>query len=354
MKRNLRKLSIVAGRIGWNGFVALFVALGVQTTLAQSSDVNFPTPLSSNKLSGTIKARDIGDNRLTTHYFVFNGTQGDLFVNVVAKNLDADIDVFAADGLIPLTKMVVASDAQANETGRLIYLRKPEKLILRVQGRSPNDLPATYQISFGGGFAAISGQENPDAPVVDSSVSGEVAVNSVGTILPNQPKKEVARTEPQKPAETVSEGKRPSEEVSKPVEAAKPEAPKEAEERSAAEATRTRERKAKRRPKVVVTETVEPKAEAAAKPSKKKAEKRPRRTAKKEKKPEPPKAETAPPVDPLANVKLVILFKSGEKVEIGMPDLMKFTVDRGQLLVIRKTGSIDRYSMLDVAKVTIE
>src|SRR5690606_21166659 len=149
-------------------------------------------------------------------------------------------------------------------------------------GRSPNDLPATYQISFGGGFAAITGQESPDAPVVESAVSGEVAVNSVGTILPNQPKKEAARTEPQKPAETVSEARRPSEEGSKSVESVKPEAPKEAEEKPA-EATRARERRTKRRPKVVVTETVEPRAEAAAKPSKKKAEKRPRRTAKKEK-----------------------------------------------------------------------
>ncbi|MBV6497083.1 MAG: hypothetical protein DYH05_12935 [Acidobacteria bacterium ACB1] len=350
MKRNLRKLSIAAGRIGWTAFAALFVALGIQTAFAQSSDVNFPTPLSSNKLNGTIKARDIGDNRLTTHYFVFNGTQGDLFVNVVAKNLDADIDVFAADGLIPLTKMVVASDAQANETGRLIYLRKPEKLILRVQGRSPNDLPATYQISFGGGFAAITGQDAPDAPVVESAVSGEVAVNSVGTILPQQPKKEAARTEP--PKAEIASTKEPVEAESKPVESDRREESKPSVEK--AKTTPTTERRSKRRPKVVVTETIEPKAEVAAKPAKKKAEKRPRRTAKKEEKPEPPKAETVPPVDPLANVKLVILFKSGEKVEIGMPDLMKFTVDRGQLLVIRKTGSIDRYSMLDVAKVTIE
>lgn len=350
MKRNLRKLSRVAGRFGWTAFVALFVALGVQTTLAQSSDVNFPTPLSSNKLNGTIKARDIGDSRLTTHYFVFNGTQGDLFVNVVAKNLDADIDVFAADGLIPLTKMVVASDAQANETGRLIYLRKPEKLILRVQGRSPNDLPATYQISFGGGFATISGQDSPDAPVVDSTVSGEVAVNSVGTILPQQPKKEVARTEP--PKTETANAKEPAEAESKPGESDKRKESKASAEK--AEVTRPKERKAKRRAEVVVTDAVEPKKEVAEKAPEKKAEKRPRRTAKKEKKPEPPKAETPPPVDPLANVKLVILFKSGEKIEIGMPDLMKFTVDRGQLLVIRKTGSIDRYSMLDVAKVTIE
>lgn len=351
--RNLCKLSFLARRIGAASAFGLFLMFGAQAVFSQSSDVNFPTPLASNKLSGTIKARDIGDNRLTTHYFVFNGTQGDLFVNVVAKNLDADIDVFSADGMIPLTKMVVASDAQANETGRLIYLRKPEKLILRVQGRTPNDLPATYQISFGGGFAAMSGQDSPDAPSLDSKVTGEVAVNSVGTILP-QPKKETARVEPQRPAEPPSDVERPATGESKPDETAKSEAPKKEADEAKAEPTRPAKRKTKRSAEVVVTESIEPKAKAAEKAPEKKVEKRSKRTAKKEKKPEPPKATSAPPVDPLANVKLVILFKSGEKVEIGMPDLMKFTVDRGQLLVIRKTGSIDRYSMLDVAKVTIE
>lgn len=353
MIRNLCKLSMLAGRAGIAAAVAVFVVLGVQTVLTQSSDVNFPTPLSSNKLSGTIDARDIGDNRLTTHYFVFNGTPGDLFVNVVSKNLDADIDVFAADGLIPLTKMVVASDAQANETGRLIYLRKPEKLILRIQGRSPNDLSATYQISFGGGFSAIIGEENPKAPVIDSSVSGEVAVNSVGTILP-QPKKESTRIEPPKTAETAPDVEKVVEAESNKVAAAEKETPKKEAEEAKAEPTRPAKRKTKRRAEVVITESIEPTKETAAKAAEKKPEKRPKRSAKKEKKPEPPKTESSPPADPLANVKLVILFKNGEKVEIGMPDLMKFTVDRGQLLVMRKTGSIDRYSMLDVAKVTIE
>jgi len=346
MRRNRFKLSKLTGRVVSTAVFALFVAFGVQPTAAQSSDVNFPTPLGSSKLTGTIKARDIGDSRLTTHYFVFNGTQGDLFVNVVAKNLDADIDVFAADGLIPLAKMVVASDAQANETGRLIYLRKPEKLILRIQGRTPNDLPATYQISFGGGFAVIEGQESPDAPVVDSSISGEVAVNSVGTILP-QPKKEVARTEPSKPSEPEPVAEKQVEAERKDAETAKVVTSENDPDKPKTEAKRSKKGKENRRAEVVVTESVEPKAEVAKKKPEKKAEKRPRRSAKKEKKPEPP-------VDPLANVKLVILFKNGEKVEIGMPDLMKFTVDRGQLLVIRKTGSIDRYSMLDVAKVTIE
>ncbi|MCZ2392045.1 MAG: hypothetical protein LC113_13345 [Acidobacteria bacterium] len=317
----------------------------------QSSDLNFPTPLDSNKLTGTIKARDIGDNRLTTHYFVFMGTQGDLFVNVVSNNLDADIDVFAADGMIPLTKMVVASDAQANETGRLIYLRKPERLILRVQGRTPNDLPATYQVSFGGSFAVVKGEKGVDAPVVDQGVSGEVAVNSVGTILPK--KAEAApRTDVPKPSEAVAERPEPDKaEVSEKKEAEV--ASKKTETAKAETPSKPRPRR-ERRAKVVVTESVEAKPPETPSAEKKAKEVKPKRESRRRKRPEPPKAETTPPVDPLANVKLVIVFKNGEKTEIGMPDLMKFTVDRGQLIVIRKNGSIERYSMVEVAKVTIE
>lgn len=340
-------------KLAFAGAALLFVAfVAFGQAAGQSSDVNFPTPLSSNKLTGTIRARDIGDNRLTTHYFVFNGTQGDLFVNVVSSNLDADIDVFSADGLIPLAKMIVASDAQANETGRLIYLRRPEKLILRIQGRTPNDLPASYQVSFGGSFVAITGEETQKAPVVESGVKGDVAVNSVGTILPQAkettaPAKEVSTEE--KRIE-IAEAKEPRTDAIPPAEA---ESPKKA-DASETKATKTGKRNERRRPKVVVTENIEPKKEETAEAEKKKPAKRKKTTAQAKKKPDSPKAETPPAVDPLANVKLVILFKNGEKVEIGMPDLLRFTVDKGQLIVIRKTGSIDRYSMLEVAKVTIE
>lgn len=333
--------------------LALVIFVGECVAFAQSADVNFPTPLSSNKITGSIKARDIGDNRLTTHYFVFNGTQGDLFVNVLSKNLDADIDVFSADAMIPLTKMVVASDAQANETGRLIYLRKPERLILRIQGRTPNDLPATYQISFGGSFAAISGQEAPEAPVVDKGVSGEVAVNSVGTILP-QAKKLPVSSAPEIAAEPdTGVANRDVPEPGTPTKVNREE-PKTEAEAAKVETPRPAKRRSRKRAEVVVTESIEPKKETAENAKEAKPTKRQKRTAKKERKPEPPKTETPAPVDPLANVKLVILFKNGEKVEIGMPDLMRFSVDRGQLIVIRKTGSIDRYSMIEVAKVTIE
>ena len=110
----------------FNRHIILAVAIVLAATsfsFAQSPDQNFPTPLTSNEISGTIKARDIGDSRLTTYFYQFGGEQGDVFVNVVTKNLDGDIDVFTADGLRPLTKIVVFSDAgQVKQGGSFIFV----------------------------------------------------------------------------------------------------------------------------------------------------------------------------------------------------------------------------------------
>src|SRR5215203_5549159 len=95
------------------------VSLAIQ---AQSINQNFPTPVTSNEISGTIKARDLGDARLTTYFYAFNGRKGDVFINVVTKNLDGDIDIFTADNLRPLTKITVYSDNPDSETGRVVYL----------------------------------------------------------------------------------------------------------------------------------------------------------------------------------------------------------------------------------------
>ena len=35
------------------------------------------------------------------------------------------------DGLRPLTKMVIYADAGSGETGRLVYLRKPEYIVIK-------------------------------------------------------------------------------------------------------------------------------------------------------------------------------------------------------------------------------
>ena len=35
-----------------------------------------------------------------------------------------------------------------------IYFRQPQKVILRIEGRTPNDDPAEFQIKFAGNFEA--------------------------------------------------------------------------------------------------------------------------------------------------------------------------------------------------------
>src|SRR3982750_4806396 len=122
-------------------------ALGVS---AQSTLQDHPSPITRNEISGTISARDLGDARQTTHYYWFEGSQGDVFINLTTKNFAGDIDVFVQNGLKSLTKIVVFADFGEVETGRVIYLRKPERLILRVQGRSPNDEAASYRFKFAG------------------------------------------------------------------------------------------------------------------------------------------------------------------------------------------------------------
>jgi hypothetical protein len=141
-----------------------------------------PDALTSNEISGQIPARDIGDARLTSYFYTFNAGQGDVFHNVVTKNLNGDIDIFTADNLRPLSKITIYADSSEGETGRVIYLRQPAKLILRVEGRSPNDDAATYRIKFAGSFApAIAPPRNQETetPTVKSDNQTDVRVNSV-------------------------------------------------------------------------------------------------------------------------------------------------------------------------------
>src|SRR5439155_9790822 len=166
---------------------AILILSSVWILRAQSSDQYYPTPITSNEITGTIKARDVGDARLTTYYYAFNGTQGDIFINVVSRNFNGDIDIYLLDGLKPLTKMVIYADDGTYETGRLLYLRKPEKLMLRIEGRTPGDESATYRIKFGGSFSPLSSKTRDgaqSAPKISNSDDTRVRVNSVGTIIP--------------------------------------------------------------------------------------------------------------------------------------------------------------------------
>lgn len=268
--------------------------------------------------------------------------------------------------------MVIYPDTDINETGRLIYLRKGERLLMRIEGRSPNDDPATYRIKFGGSFIALAPEKKDLEPKVEKTeadTSSRVTVNSVGTIVSVRPKKQpakvvekaksdVSRSEPPKkvefpkgvpvkveeePAGTKSaddtktaEDKVKTQEDASPSTTPQEEKPATVYENKSAKVTVD---------PVTVSETAElPKAN----PTPRHTNRRARVT------PQPPAEPAEKKPDPLADIRLVIEMKDGKVIWSAMNEVLRFSVDRGVLTVIGKDGHISRYSILDVAKVTIQ
>ncbi|HQU83239.1 MAG TPA: hypothetical protein PKY59_08955 [Pyrinomonadaceae bacterium] len=374
------------GKTLLNSVITTFVVLLFLTfdVFAQSTDQLFPTPITSNEISGKIKARDLGDSRLTTFYYTFNGEQGDVFINVVTNNFSGDIDVFSIDGAKTFTKIVVYADASSNETGRVVYLRKSEKLLLRIEGRSPNDDDAAFRIKFAGSFQAVNDAKNaeqPKLPEIKEDTSSGIRVNSVGTIVeviqkPKPLPKEVpakaeekviekgvvkeitleaddekavvaeTSTEPQKNVENAVETATKTETTAKVEKKPKTKPIKE----KTAEIKKEKEKKAEEN---AAKNEAETKTQDADKKEEVKTEKTAEKTAKAEK-PKKPKTEKAAEIDPLSNIRLIVLFKDGTKIERPMSEILKFGVEKGILTVISKDGTIGRYSILEVVKMTVE
>lgn len=355
------------------------VCLMAGSAVAQSTSQDYPTPVSTNEISGTIKARDIGDARVTTYFYTFDGSQGDMFINVVTKNFNGDIDIFNAEGLRPMTKMVIYAGVAEHETGRVIYFRKPEKLILRVEGRTPNDEAATFRIKFAGSFVAVAdtGREQPALPEVKAANESGIRVNSVGTILEVIPKATPTPVETVAQAEPTKEDAPPvperADNEAKEIEpaASEPERKtevvvtdnlppkKEITTPRRAPARRTTRRRSRRPPAVKTAEKPkDEKQDAAAEdvPSEAKpdAALEAEKTAAEAKPSTRPSRAAAKGADPMANIRLVIMLKDGGKIERPMSEVNRFSVDRGILTIIFKNGRIGRHSMLDVARVTIE
>lgn len=353
----------------------------------QSNSQDFPTAITSNEISGTINARDLGDSRLTTYYYALGAEQGDLFINLVTRNFTGDIDVFTASGLRPVTKIVVYADYGEAETGRAVYLRKPERLLLRVQGRTPNDDPATFRLKFAGSFAALRVDDVPNAPEMPKVAGverGGIRVTSAGTIIPTKrPEPEVtvaksdAKTEDQpenkpqrtteqqdKPVDAEIAERKPEVVVSDPIKAA--EKPKTTTAGRTASAASRRSKRAgppKNEPLKADENAVAEREEAKAKPEKATPKAAASEKRKQDQSPgfrtltdrdDLPKAPVEAKPDPLESINLVIRFKDGRSLEKKMSDVFKFSVDKGVLTVILKDGSITRYSIVDVARLTIE
>jgi hypothetical protein len=314
-------------------FLATFVLLLLTAVSlsAQSTDPNAPSPVRSNTVTGSIAARDLGDARLTDHYYALTGMPGDVLVTIQSQNLNGDIDVFTVTSLRPLLKVTLYAEISTPVT-KGIYLRKRENLILRVEARSPNDDQGTYRIFFGGTFAPIVGgpdtaeEETPSTPTETARTPGTRRVSSTGARLPEPeptPVTEVAA------APTPEPTPEPKPEAT-PVETAtaKPEkSPEAASERPATSRNTRGRRPATRRPAPRVRETPAPVEEP---------------------KPKPP-AEPEPEIGP----RLVIETNDGTLINRSMSTVRRVTVENGQVVVVGKDGKIDRILLINVVRMSI-
>ena len=292
---------------------------------AQSLDQNTPTPVRSNSVSGRIGARDLGDSRLTNHYYAFTGMPGDVLITVQSANLNGDVDVFTATSLRPLIKLTLYAEA-ATPVTKGIYLRKREDLILRIEARSPNDDDGTYRLIFGGSFQPIVGgpdiAEAETTPVESPTPRpGSRRVSSVGARIaePAPPVTEVATATPEPTPEATPEPQ-PSE-----TPAAKPERSPEA-ERPAPRTPRGR-RSTTRRPPPRVRETPPPAEE--------------------------PKPQPAPEPEPEIGPRLVIETNDGTLINRSMSTVRRVTVENGQVVVTGRDGKISRILLANIVRMSI-
>lgn len=322
--------------------LVLPVLLGAMVSVAfgQSSDQSLPTPVLANEISGKIAPLDLGDPRLTRHYYAFEGTPGDLLITVDSKNLNGDVDVFTAITFRPLMKTTLYASSQSSEVTKGLYLRSRQIFVLRIEARTPNDEEGSYHIRFGGTFAPFSGgipvAENA-APAEDKTTAQpDNRLSSVGATLP-KPSVETPATEPK-----VAEAEKPAEDKeakkTTPAASVKPKP-----SRPAPRNSRTRPA----RPKPKNPEPAKTEADKAAEAKKETA-------APPEAATEKPETKSNPQEVPLAGAHLIIESKDGTRMDRPMATVRRVVVEGGMIVIVLKTGRVERIPMASVNRMAIE
>ncbi len=332
---------------------------------AQSNDQSLPTAVLTNEITGTIRALDIGDSRLTRHFYAFEATPGDLAITVNSRNLNGDVDIFTAVTFRPLLKISIYANTIPPEVTKGIYFRTRQILILRVEARSPDDDPGSFRITFGGSFQPFSGgiavAENTVATSESTTTSSNPRrLSSVGATLPQLPeaKPEVTTeekapaTEPPKETETKPEPKpkptrtttrgsarnrTPRAPRTKPPQPEKPK-PESAKTEGPETGTPETEKPKPEKPKTAKSRTTKPKVE-------------PKPTEGEEK-----SGETQPATQPQEppGPHLIIEQKDGTRIDRSMSTVRRVIVEGGMIVVVLKTGKIERVPMSAVARMSIE
>lgn len=296
----------------------------------------------SNGVEAKIGALDLGDSRLTRHFYAFEGTPGDLVISINSRNLNGDMDVFTAVTFRPLMKISIYANTIPPEVTKSVYLRTKQILILRVEARTPNDDAGNYRISFSGGFAPFSGgipvAESVEAETeVASSNPGTKRVSSVGATIAEPPAETPAATpEPTSASETASEKPAEDKETKKP---SPPKSARTTSRRSAPTSGNPRRRQppARSKPAGPDTAKTEPaKTEEARKESPREGE-------------EKPTVQDSP-----VGARLIIEEKDGTRIDRPMSTIRRVIVEGGQIVIVLKSGRTERVPMSNVARMAIE
>ena len=372
---------------------ALLVLVSVSSGFAQSQDASYPTPVVSNEVTGRIAPRDIGDARLTRHFYAFTGVEGDLVVTVESADLNGSVDLFTAGSLRPLTKITLYAGSSVVRATKSIYLRTQEPLLLRVEGRSAGDTDAVYRIRFEGAFSPLVGElaQAPEpAPPTLSEPTGRDRhvrrVNSVGARI-EEPASETALQPETQPTTTAPTDAQETEEAA----AAKPPTRRGTSQprrssrpaRSSGRTTGRRTNLPRPSDRAETSGTEASPAPASESPAAETStgnetssttprntrtarNRPPRRTKRGGQPPDdttaaavvpsegtPPAEATAPPAA-AASPRLIIVTRDGETLERDMTTVRRVTVENNQIVVVGKDGKVTRQPMSNVVRMAIE
>lgn len=319
--------------------------------IGQSADQNLPTAILSNEINGKIAPLDLGDPRVTRHFYAFEGTPGDVLITIESKNLNGDMDIFTAVTFRPLMKTTIYAISQSPEVTKGIYLRARQILILRVEARTPNDEDGTYRVRFGGSFAPFSG----GIPVADNSETesdsgrstrGTNRLSSVGATIAQPAGETPPATAETKPAETAAEKPAEDTEAAKKTTTAK--------STKARPPRRTARNSRVRTPPPARSKPAAPEPEAP-KTSEAKTEETKKDTAGGGKsEADPTKGEPSAQEAPLPGAHLIIESKDGTKIDRPMSTVRRVVVEGGLIIIVLKTGKVERIPMSGVARMAIE
>ena len=349
------------------------VVLLAQSASAQSTLVEYPTPVFSNEIAGRIAPRDIGDARLTRHFYTFNGTEGDLLLTVEGTGLDGSIDLFTSPGLRPLTGVTLYAGTQTRVT-RSIYLQGAQALVLRVEARAAGDEEGSYRVRLDGAFAPASAEmanaNVPELPTLPETTArrGTRRANAAGVLLPEptpEPTPVVTAEADERRAAEETTNERASEETS--ADTREPAATR-TPTRPAPARTRTPRRRgsAARRTQPPATSdapadtSTTESAEAPA--ANRRATRRAGRRSSARNRPETardatsdtatPAPSTSPPV--VTATRLVIETKDGNRIERDMTGLRRVSVDNNQVVITGRDGRVERVPLANVQRMSIE